>query len=266
MPSSSEMQSNVCTQTVRSNKAWVRNLSDFPEQPILIIFVATKNATTTFCHTPVRDNSTTMRVTNIILCVVAISCVLLRLGFKVFEFGFAELGLDDYAVIAATILGVPTVVIIDRGVVPNGLAKDVWTVPFDDITKFAFWLYVLAITYFLLIAIVKLALLFFFLRIFPKPIIRKLLWATIAFDVLYGIAFALVAIFSCQPISHYWDQWDTGGSGRCVNINHVAWSNAIISIILDVWMLALPLYEVFKLQLSLRDRISVAIMFLVGTL
>jgi hypothetical protein len=184
----------------------------------------------------------------------------------VFESGFGGLGLDDYAVLAATVVGVPTVVIIDRGIVPNGLARDVWTVPFDHITNFAFWLYVLEIIYFVLIAMIKLTLLFFFLRIFPKPIIRKLLWATIIFDILYGAAFAITAVFQCQPISHYWTRWDLEGSGKCVNINAFAWTNAIVSIVLDLWMLALPLYEVFQLQLSWRNKISVAMMFMVGTL
>jgi hypothetical protein len=128
----------------------------------------------------------------------------LRLFYKVFTAGFEELGYDDYAVLAATIMGVPTVVIIDRGIVPNGLAQDVWTVPFDTITNFVRWLFVLESLYFLLIAMVKLTLLFFFLRIFPKPIIRKLLWATIIVDVLYGVVFSVLSIFQCQPISFYW--------------------------------------------------------------
>lgn len=129
---------------------------------------------------------------------------MLRLAYKTFSSGISELGLDDYAVLAATVMGVPTVVIIDRGIVPNGLAKDVWTVPFDHITNFVRWLYILEILYFLLIAMVKLTLLFFFLRIFPKPIIRRIIWATIAFDVLYGVSFAITAIFQCKPISFYW--------------------------------------------------------------
>jgi hypothetical protein len=232
----------------------------------LVLSLATKNATNTLCHAPIRNDSNTIRITNIVVAVVAAACALLRLVFKVFESGFAELGLDDYAVLAATIVGVPTVVIIDRGIVPNGLAMDVWTVPFDHITNFAFWLYVLEIIYFVLIAMVKLTLLFFFLRIFPKPIVRKLLWATIIFDILYGAGFAITAAFQCQPISHYWTRWDLEGSGKCVNINAFAWTNAIISIVLDLWMLALPLYEVFQLQLSWRNKISVAMMFMVGTL
>lgn len=48
-------------------------------------------------------------------------------------------------------------------------------------------------------------------------------------------------------------------------VDALAWTNAAISIVLDVWMLALPLYEVFHLQLSFRNKISVAMMFCVGT-
>ncbi|KAL5116293.1 hypothetical protein ACEQ8H_005851 [Pleosporales sp. CAS-2024a] len=225
----------------------------------------TKNATATLCHAPIRDESNKIRVTNIVVAVVSAACCLLRFFYKGFASGFGELGLDDYAVLGATALGVPTVVAIDRGFVPNGLARDVWTVPFDHITAFVRWLYILEIVYFLLIAAVKLTLLFFFLRIFPKPIIRRMVWATIIFDVLYGTSFAMVGAFQCKPISHYWTQWDGEGTGQCVNVNALAWTNAIISIVLDIWMLILPLYEVFQLQLSWRSKIGVAIMFLVGT-
>ncbi|KAJ8113025.1 hypothetical protein OPT61_g4751 [Boeremia exigua] len=178
----------------------------------------------------------------------------------------AELGWDDYTIILTLLAGVPSVILVDRAALPNGLGKDVWTVPFGQITTFVRWLYVLEVLYFFHITLLKLTLLFFFLRIFPKRIIRNLLKGTIVFTILYGLAYVIVAIFQCQPISHYWTNWDKEhNDGHCININALAWSNAIISIVLDVWMLVLPLYEVFKLQLSWRKKISVAIMFLVGT-
>jgi hypothetical protein len=165
-------------------------------------------------------------------------------------YSMAELGWDDYTIIMTLLAGVPSVVIIDRGLIPNGLGRDVWTVAFDRITAFVRWLYIAEI-----------------LRIFPKTIIRNLLKGTIAFTILYGLTFVVVAIFQCHPISHYWIKWDKEhNDGKCVNVNALAWSNAIISIVLDIWMLVLPLYEVFRLQLSWRKKMSVAIMFLVGTL
>jgi len=228
-------------------------------------YIATKNLTTTLCHAPIRSKGNDIRVSNIVLGVVTAVCALLRIFYKAI-FSVGELGWDDYSVLAALIAGVPSVVIIDRGIVPNGLGKDVWTVPFDNITNFVRYLYALEVLYFLQIALLKLTLLFFFLRIFPKPLIRRLLWATVAFNVLWGFAFVVTAIFQCQPISFYWTSWDKERPGKCVNINALAWTNAIVSIVMDIWMLALPLYEVFQLQLTWRKKVSVAMMFFVGTL
>ena len=191
-------------------------------------------------------------------------CALSRLVYKT-VFSVGELGWDDYAVLAALISGLPSVIIIDRGIIPNGLGRDIWTLPFDHITNFIRWLYAMEILYFLQIAIVKLTLLFFFLRIFPKPLIRRLLWATVAFNTLWGSTYVVTSIFQCQPISYYWSSWDKEGQGKCININALAWSNAGISITLDLWMLGLPLYEILHLQLSWRKKISVTMMFCVGT-
>jgi hypothetical protein len=201
----------------------------------------------------------------LVLAIVTAACALSRIIYKAL-FSIGELGWDDYSVIAALIAGVPSVVIIDRGAIPNGLGRDVWTVSFDHITNFVRYLYALEILYFLQIALLKLTLLFFFLRIFPKPLIRRLLWTTIAFNVLCGTAFVIAAIFQCRPISFYWTKWDKESSGKCIDVNGLAWTNAIISIVLDVWILALPLFEVFQLQLSWRKKLSVTVMFCVGTL
>jgi hypothetical protein len=162
--------------------------------------------------------------------------------------------------------GVPSVIMIDKGALPNGLGRDVWTVPFDQITNFVHWLYALEILYFFQIALLKLTLLLFFLRIFPQRTVKRLLWGTIAFVVLWAVVYVFVAIFQCQPIRHYWESWDKQHEGACININAFAWSNAAINILLDAWMLILPLYEVFQLQLTWRKKISVAMMFCVGTL
>lgn len=119
--------------------------------------------------------------------------------------------------------------------------------------------------YFLEIALLKLTLLLFFLRIFPKRATRKLLWATVAFNLFVGVLFIFLAMFQCTPISFNWTNWTRETQGKCLNINALVWSNAIVSIALDFWMLALPLYEIFHLQLMWRKKISIAVMFCVGT-
>ncbi|KAH7061692.1 hypothetical protein BKA63DRAFT_200807 [Paraphoma chrysanthemicola] len=226
--------------------------------------LATKNTTATACDAPVRIKGDTIRVSNIVLSVVSALSVVTRVVHNQM-FSAASLGWDDYLIIAALVSGVPSIILLDRGSIPNGLGRDVWTVPFENITNFVHFLYVMEILYFLQSTLIKLSLLFFLLRIFPKPTTRKLLWAAGGFTALWGIVFVLAGIFQCQPVSFYWKSWDHETPGKCVNINALNWSNAIISIVLDICMLAIPLYEVSQIQLSWRKKLSVAFMFFLGT-
>lgn len=221
--------------------------------------------TQTTCGAPVRSREQTLRVTNITLGVISAACVLTRIIYKA-AFSVAELGWDDYMVLATLLSGVPSTILTDRGTIATGLGRDIWTLPFSKITKFLRFFYVMEILYFLQLTLLKLALLFFFLRIFPAKKIKTIIWATIAFNILYGLSFIIAAIVQCQPISHYWNSWDGEHKGKCISINALAWANAAISIALDIWMLALPLSQVFSLKLAWKKKVSVALMFFVGTL
>ena len=178
----------------------------------------------------------------------------------------ADTGWDDYTVIGALLAGVPSVVLVDIGLLPNGLGKDIWTVPFDDIPTFRRYAYVLPILYFVQIGLVKISILFFLLRIFPKPWTRRLLWGTVIFTTLWSIAFVIGAALQCNPPSFYWLSWDSKNQDRCLNFSALNWANSLSSIVLDVWMLGVPLWEVVHLQLSWRRKLSVSLMFFVGTL
>ncbi|KAF2026135.1 hypothetical protein EK21DRAFT_74877 [Setomelanomma holmii] len=226
--------------------------------------LSVKNITSTACGAPLRIKGNEIRVSNIVLFVITAACVLLRLAHKG-VFSTSELGWDDFIIVAALLSGLPSVIILDRGAIPSGLGRDVWTVPFDHITSFVHFVFTLEVLYFLQAALIKLSLLAFLLRIFPKPSTRRILWATVAFTIAWGLAFILVGIFQCRPISFFWTSWDHEGPGTCMNTNLLNWTNAIIGIAIDIWMLALPLYEVFRIQLSWRKKFSVAVMFFVGT-
>lgn len=120
--------------------------------------------------------------------------------------------------------------------------------------------------YFTNIAAVKLSLLLFYLRIFPSHTMRVLLWGTIAFDVLFGAGFVVASVVQCFPVDHFWHKWDGEHRGHCINTNAVGWANALISIALDFWMLALPLSQLRSLRLHWKKKLAVAVMFVVGTL
>ena len=147
---------------------------------------------------------------------------------------------DDYFIAIALFAGIPSTVLSVHGLTSNGLGRDIWTLTFEQITSFFHVFYVMEILYFSHVALLKLSLLFFYLRVFPGTRLRQLIWGTVALDAVYYAVFFFVGIFQCQPIRYYWKQWDGEHQGKCINLNALGWANAGISIAIDIWMIGLP--------------------------
>lgn len=227
--------------------------------------VAAKNISSTLCGAPASNIGSQVKILNITLFSVTAVVALIRLLYQA-AFSGNEASWDDYTIIVALLTGIPSVILVDIRLIPNGLGRDIWTVPFDSITEFRRAAYILPILYFLQVGLVKISIIFFLLRIFPRPTTRKLLWGTLIFTGLWTVAFIIGGVLQCQPPSFYWMSWDMKNQTRCLNFSALNWANSILSIILDAWMLAIPLYEVLHLQLSWRRKLSVSLMFFVGTL
>ncbi|KAI1344721.1 CFEM domain-containing protein [Xylariaceae sp. FL0016] len=223
-----------------------------------------KNLTQTQCGAPVRDKTVEYNIISCTLFSVALAIVIVRILNNKF-FTIKGLGLDDCFIILTLVNCIPSAFINVTILTHNGLGRDTWTLTPEEITRFAKGFWVITIMYFSEVFVLKLALLFFYLRIFPGPTIRRLLWGTVVFNVLFGLAFILTAILQCQPISYNWTNWRGEGGGTCANVNAIAWANACVSIALDIWMLALPLSQLSELKLHWKKKVGVALMFCVGT-
>jgi hypothetical protein len=173
---------------------------------------------------------------------------------------------DDICIMLTTAIIISVAIYNNVRLQENGLGKDIWILGADDLTAFGRWFYIMQILYFSAIALLKLAILIFFLRIFQYTPIKIPIILTIIFSALYGIAFVITAVFICTPISYYWTKWDEEHDGSCVNINVFAWVNGAISIALDIWMLILPLLQISSMNLKWQKKLGVALMFGVGTL
>ncbi|WZH50398.1 CFEM domain-containing protein [Fusarium acuminatum] len=192
----------------------------------------------------------------------------------------SDFGLDDLFTVLSFCCCVPSVAMTIQGTASHGLGRDIWTLDFDGITAFGFFFYLVGVFYFPLVSLLKMAVLFFYLRIF-LGLAHKLLWGTIIFNAVYGIIFTFLGVFQCTPISYFWTKWDGEHEGTwyiklprtplsssdifSLNINAITWANAAISIALDIWMLAIPLGCLRSLKLHWKKKIGVAAMFIVGT-
>jgi hypothetical protein len=154
------------------------------------------------------------------------------------------LEVDDWLILATTVACIPGHVITEIGTTRNGLGKDVWTLTPNEISSVLKYLWVQQLVYYLIVAMTKLCLLVFYLRIFPVHSTRRLLQGTMIFVIAFGIAFMLGALLQCRPISFWWQSWDGQHQGKCRGIFELPLANSAISIALDLWMLAIPLFMV----------------------
>ncbi|KAG7150010.1 hypothetical protein HYQ46_001068 [Verticillium longisporum] len=140
--------------------------------------------------------------------------------------------------------------------------RDVWTVEPDDLTYALKLFYIAQTLYMLCLALPKIAILTFFLRIFPSQGFRR---ATYLVTGLIGLSTTITTflqIFQCTPIRFSWEGWKGQfGQLHCMNRNALAFACAGLSILQDLIVLVLPLSQLLRLKVSWRTKAGVIFMF-----
>lgn len=147
-----------------------------------------------------------------------------------------------------------------------GLGRDIWTLEPWQVSEFLKIFFVFEVLYTLTLGLIKTSILFLYLRLFPDPRFRRTIWATQAFNCLMVGSFIISDFLQCQPIRYFWESWDGEHNGRCFNINALAWAHSALNIALDFWMLYLPATQVWCLQMKVRKKVGVILMFGIGIL
>ncbi|KAI6333499.1 hypothetical protein MCOR29_001067 [Pyricularia oryzae] len=222
------------------------------------------------CGETPRDEGWYYRI--IVLVFSPIACVLaaIRVLSKAFVMGWNQLGLDDLCITIVIVTGIiPATIVTLNGTIPNGLGVDIWAVPVDHIYQFLKFHFIVTIIFFFQVGMLKLALLFFLIRIFLDRTVKRLLWATVAVVSTFTTITTLTMALQCYPRTEaFWMSWDGSPEyqGECkIDVTALSLSNASFSVIADIWMLAIPLWKLRKLQLQKKKKLSVAAMFAMGT-
>lgn len=71
-------------------------------------------------------------------------------------------------------------------------------------------------------------------------------------------------IFQCSPIAYSWNKTIVGG--HCINV-HVMWIvQDILFLVLDIYVVILPLPMIWNLRITRPEKIAISGMFLLGSL
>ncbi|KAJ5638958.1 uncharacterized protein N7484_006820 [Penicillium longicatenatum] len=174
-------------------------------------------------------------------------------------------GLDDHTIIVAYVLGT-AIYFLGMQMIRLGFGANIWDItPQSDITLIYKLFQGLAVMYKIQISLAKISVILFLLRIFQKPNFRYLSYALIATNAAIGIIWACVDSFRCLPTHLTWDGWTGEESGKCINFIDSILVNCLVNIFVDSVLIMMPVYEVSKLQMPLRKKLTVALMFIVGS-
>lgn len=70
-------------------------------------------------------------------------------------------------------------------------------------------------------------------------------------------------IFQCVPVEHF---WDPAAAGHCLNTPALVYLGAGFSIAEDIIIMFLPVSELKGLNMTVRKRIGLVLMFVLGSL
>lgn len=123
----------------------------------------------------------------------------------------------------------------------------------------------MAVMYKVQISLAKISVCLFLLRIFQARTFRYLAYALIVTNAAIGITWASVDAFRCLPTRLTWVGWMHEEPGHCLDFIAAVLVNCLVNIFVDCILIVMPVYEVIKLQLPLRKKLTVAAMFVVGS-
>ena len=109
----------------------------------------------------------------------------------------------------------------------------------------------------------KMVLLLFYLRLSPVQWFKWSIYFAMFFLFSTQVAIFFAAIFPCKPVAKAWDPFL---EGTCIDQKPIYQATAITGVISDVFLIAIPIPMVVKLQLPRRQKIGLMLMFMVGAM
>ncbi|KAK1954742.1 CFEM domain-containing protein [Colletotrichum sublineola] len=220
-----------------------------------------RNQSLAACHVPMTQLDPLHRWFPVLLSGLPTLFIIGRLANK--WLGISSWGLDDSTIIPAYLLlaaFLPGSILSERA----GAGRDIWTLSPDQITDMLLIVWVFGLLYFFGLAFIKISIVFLYFRIFPDRKFRKALWATQVFNLLLLLSFVAGQLTICQPLNLVWEGWTKEVPGKCFDRNAFIITHGAINVALDLWMIGLPLTQLYKLRMQLKKKLEVMFMFSLG--
>ncbi|OTA92658.1 hypothetical protein M434DRAFT_396323 [Hypoxylon sp. CO27-5] len=168
---------------------------------------------------------------------------------------------DDWLVITSFIISVAMLVFVKKDI-DHGLTYHVWDIP-QDTYHIGERLYGLLayLSFILSVSLAKMSMLVLYLRLSPHTWVRWTCYSCLVIIACYSIVASLVESLACRPLQGIIDE---SLDAECYDSYPAYISLSSLNIGIDVVILLLPIPLVIRMQLPIRQKISVILLFATG--
>ncbi|KAB8212771.1 hypothetical protein BDV33DRAFT_210880 [Aspergillus novoparasiticus] len=216
------------------------------------------------CRIPSRNRSAVQVALPMVMGALALLTCSLRLASRT---PFSSGALTEDIVFGIAVMATISVDAIDVVAAAKlGLGADIWTIEPSNIDGVLKCFYIAEPLYVVATDTTKIAVLIFYLQIFPHPKFRVLCHCIQGMCFAHVSAFGLSSLLQCSPVHYSWQYWRGEKNGHCVNTNIAAWAAAATNITLDVIVLVMPLPLLARLLMPVPQKVRALLLFSVGFL
>ncbi|KAF5574009.1 integral membrane protein [Fusarium pseudoanthophilum] len=192
--------------------------------------------------------------------VMIISSGLFVVARCIARYSIHKLGSDDVAIIVSLISSVLLSTYIQLAI-HHGYGMHKADLEKPDLRMALKMFFIAQTPYKATVCLNKVAAILLYLRLFVTKSFR--IWSFVVLGVVVGYSIGGIAatIWQCVPIK---GAWDKSVDAKCIDSNKFWVAYAVLNILTDVMVLALPIMPIVRLQTSRREKLLLCCIFLLG--
>ena len=112
--------------------------------------------------------------------------------------------------------------------------------------------------------LVKISVLHFYIKVFSNRTLARFAYVLETLTLAYWLATVLAAFLIYRPLAFNWDKLEI--KGYCGNVSSYYLSTALVAMLIDVAIVALPLPVLWSLQMKSSRKVALTGIFSLGAL
>ncbi|KAL7951348.1 putative PTH11-typeG-protein-coupled receptor [Trichoderma barbatum] len=196
-------------------------------------------------------------ITSMVMIIVAGLVVTARCASRVYLYNF---GADDVVIIFSLLFSIVLSVAIQLAI-ENGYGMHKADLTIVELNTALRWFFIAQTPYKVTVCLNKVAAILLYQRIFVTKKFQIAAYTVMGVVVAWSIGGVGATIFQCVPIT---GAWNKSVDAKCINSDIFWVAYAVMNILTDVMVLALPIAPIMQLQLSPRNKVMLCAIFLMG--